>query len=104
MKEGIGWGLFLVSLVVIAYMYFGNKPLNISGDNNSDPSDDEVKCELKDAYGRTVTITGKANDPQFVSLCQRQQNQQVYVYGYPYYFVRYWKHTPEPTPDPAPEA
>lgn len=102
MKEGMGWGLFLVALVVILYMYFSKKPININMPPSEADDDDTVKCELKDAYGRTVTITGDPNDMQFQRMCQLQTNQQVYVYGYPYTFIRFWRRKPSPPPPPPP--
>lgn len=67
-----------------------------------DTTDDELKCEVRNANGQVVTISGKGDE--FERICtQSKVNQPVYVYGYPYYFVRYWRprHHPHPTP-PAP--
>lgn len=106
MREGMGWGLFVVALIVIAYMYFSKTPINVNipASDGNVPKDDNVKCELKDAYGRTVTITGKSDDPQFQRMCQSQVNQPVYLYGYPYTFIRFWRprHHPIPPPPPPP--
>lgn len=106
MNQGLGWGLFVVALIVIAYMYFSKNPPNINMPSTVASDDDDVKCELRDAYGRTVTITGNASDPQFQRMCQSQTNQPVYVYGYPYTFIRFWRprHHSPPPPAPEPEA
>ena len=103
MREGIGWGLFIVAVFVIAIMASGKKKgITIFSPKEPKPDTDEIKCELKDAYGRIVTITGKEGDPQFERLCKQQTNQQVYVYGYPYYFIRWWRPRPTPPPPPPP--
>lgn len=88
------WILFVLALGTIAYMHFSGKGMNIKVTDNSPDSSGaqggtEVKCELTDAYGRTITITGDHSDPQFKAMCQLQQNQQVYLYGYPYTFIRF---------------
>lgn len=103
MREGLGWGLFIVAVLVIAYLY--NNPIKKTPASIRIAEDDDtVKCELRDAYGRIVTITGDPNDPQFRSMCQTQVNQPVYIYGYPYTFLRFWRrrrpHPPE-SPEPA---
>lgn len=94
MNEGLGWGFFAAAVLVIGYLLFFYKPKDndgtttiISGLDND--KDDEVKCELRDAYGRTITITGHANDPQFQQMCQYRSTQPFYVYGYPYTFFRF---------------
>lgn len=94
MNEGLGWGLFAVAIFVIVFLLFFYKPNDNNGttvisslDNND--NNDEVKCELRDAYGRIITITGNANDPQFQQMCQYRTNQPFYVYGYPYTFFRF---------------
>lgn len=90
MKEGIGWGLFLVAVAVIVYMYF-NPTKDKKTISNTDTLVDntEVKCEVMDSYGRTITITGDSSDPQFQQMCQSQPRQPLYIYGYPYTFVRF---------------
>lgn len=93
MNEGLGWGLFIVAILVIGYLLFFYKPNNSEGTTTiisaTNDNNNEVKCELRDIYGRTITITGQANDPQFQQMCQYRSNQPFYVYGYPYTFFRF---------------
>lgn len=96
--NNLGWILFVLAVIVILILWF--MPEKGSGILISEDSN-EVKCELKDSNGRTITITGSSDDPQFERLCQQQQNQQVYVYGYPYYFIRR-HHRPHPSTPPPP--
>lgn len=104
----------LIALAIVVgamFLLFGIKNwdkwfprTNSDGSGRRITSDDtEVKCELRDAYGKTITITGHSDDAQFQNMCKQQPNQPVYVYGYPYYFLRWWKPKPAPTPDPEPE-
>lgn len=103
MRDNLGWLFFILAVVVIAVMYFKPKGLVINTKpDNAPPADDDVKCELRGADGRLVTITGKSDDPQFQRMCQLQQNQQVFLYGYPYYFIRHWRPRPHPTPPTPP--
>lgn len=53
--------------------------------------DGDLKCELRGADGRTITITGSG--PEFERLC-RQQNQPVTLYGYQYYPLYYYRWYP----------
>lgn len=96
MTDGIGWGLFVVALFVILFLVFVYKPNNdnnnatlISSLDNNNDNNNEVKCQLTDAYGRTITISGNSNDPQFQQMCRNSNNQPFYVYGYPYTFLRF---------------
>lgn len=90
MNGNLGWGLFAVAIVVILYMRFANTQSGKTGYNTPNSNPNEVTCELVDASGKTITITGDASDPQFVNMCRNQQpNQLVYLYGYPYRFRRF---------------
>lgn len=93
------WILFVIALGVIAYMFFSKKDIygkeilsdnSISETDNKDSSD--VQCQFTDVNGKIITITGKSDDPQFQNLCQLNQNQSVYVYGYPYRFIGFNRH------------
>lgn len=90
---GVVASIAIILLIVVISNWekiFGasNVPAEVNSDGTTTPQDtNETKCELKDAYGRSIIITGKSDDPQFQLLCQQKQNQQMYVYGYPYYFV-----------------
>lgn len=51
-------------------------------------SSKKTTCELRDANGNVVTISGSSDDPQFQKMCSIQPEAPVYVYGYPYTFSR----------------
>lgn len=58
----------------------------MSGTRSGDNQDGDLKCELRGADGRLITITGRG--PEFEKLC-RQQNP-VNLYGYQYYPLYYY--------------
>ena len=88
--NNLGWLLFIGLLVYVIYKSSKREVVDLPTISPSTPKDNDIKCELKDTYGNIVTITGKAGDTQFEKMCtQSVANQPVYVYGYPYSFVRF---------------
>lgn len=55
---------------------------------NTDNQDGDIKCELRDSYGRMITITGRG--AEFEKLCLERGNQQQYLYGYYWWPINYY--------------
>lgn len=98
-------GIIIGAIIIIAVFKNWNRIFPPSETKPELPSEDEVKCELKDANtGNIITITGNANDQNFQRMCQNKTNQPIYLYNYPYYFIRYWRPMHHPNPPPPPPA
>lgn len=86
--------LVVIALLAAGFLWliFGNSASRIgvaNGTNTNDGvQDGDLKCELQDRNGRTITITGRG--PEFERMC-RQQNQPVNWYGYQYYPLYYYQ-------------
>lgn len=81
--------LIVIGVLAIALLwaFFGNgKSGSRTGSDNY--NDGDIKCQLQDANGRTITITGSG--PEFERMC-RQQNVNLYnTYWTPVYYYRWW--------------
>lgn len=61
----------------------GSRQADLSSTTSDTYKDGDLRCDLRDAYGRTITITGSG--PEFENLCR--QTIPTYYYYYPY---TYW--------------
>lgn len=80
-------GLLVVGGLWLAYEN-NSKRIGVSNGTNTDDGikDGDLKCELRDNYGRLITITGRG--PEFERLCRQQS--PVSWYGYQYYPLYYY--------------
>ena len=88
-------GLFVLYLVIMNWKkIFPDSDSGSAVSNNTleslarSISNKKTTCELVDANGNMITITGSSDDPQFQKMCTIQPESPVYVYAYPYTFRR----------------
>lgn len=84
--------LIVIAIIVIAFLLTVNSKSTDTGFrviNGDSYNDGDIKCELQDNTGRTITITGSG--PEFERMC-RQRNINLYnTYWTPLYYYTWYR-------------